>query len=62
MSLSERSSERTLHIPPPGTTTWLAVIAVCFVVLHFLAIRALLSAPASDAGAAFEPALLLSGD
>ena len=62
MSLSEKSSERKLQISAPGENTWLAVIAVCFVVLHILAITILASATRSDAGAVPEPPGLLSGD
>jgi hypothetical protein len=40
----------------------LAVIAVCFVILHILAITILTSATRSDAGAAPEPPGLSSGD
>jgi len=62
MSLSEKSSERKLQISVPGENTWLAVIAVCFVVLHIVAIAILVSATRSDAVAAPEPPGLLSGD
>jgi len=62
MSLSEKSPERKLQIPAPGGNTLLAVIAVCFVILHILAITILASATRSDAGAAPEPPGLSSGD
>ena len=62
MSLSEKSSERKLQLWAPGENTLLAVIAVCFVVLHIVAITILVSASQSDAGAAPEPPRLLSGD
>jgi hypothetical protein len=62
MSLSEKWSEREPWIPALGENTWLAVVAVCFVVLHVLAITILVSATRSDAGATPEPPRLLSGD
>jgi hypothetical protein len=62
MSLSEKSSERKLQISAPGENAWLAAIAVCFVILHILAIAILASATQSDAGAAPEPPGLSSGD
>jgi hypothetical protein len=62
MSLSEKSSEHERQIPAPGENTLLAVVAVCFVILHVLAITILISATQSDAGAAPEPPGLLSGD
>jgi hypothetical protein len=62
VSLSEKSSERKLKIPALGENTLLAVIAVCFVILHILAITILISVTQSDAGAAPEPPRLSSGD
>jgi len=62
MSVSEKSSDRKLRISAPGENTLLAVIAVCFVVLHILAIMILIPTTRSDAGAAPEPPGLLSGD
>ena len=62
MSLSERSSGRKLQISAPSENTLLAVIAVCFVVLHIIAITILVAATQSDAGAAPEPPRLSSGD
>ena len=62
MSLSEKSPERRLQISAPSENTLLAVVAVCFVILHILAITILASATQSDAGAAPEPPGLSSGD
>ena len=62
MSLSEKSSDRKLQLWAPGESAWLAAVAVCFVVLHILAITILVSATRSDAGAPPEPPALLSGD
>ena len=62
MLLSEKSSERKLQISAPGENALLAAIAVCFVILHILAITILASANQSDAGAAPEPPGLSSGD
>ena len=62
MSLSEKSSERKLQISAPGENRLLAMIAICFVILHILAATILTSARQSDAGAAPESPGLLSGD
>lgn len=62
MSLSEKSSDRRLQIPAPSENTFLAVIAVGFVVLHILAIAVLMSATRSNAGVAPQPPVLSSGD
>ena len=50
MSLCEKSSERKLQIAAPGENRLLAMIAICFVVLHILAVTILTSARQSDAG------------
>lgn len=62
MSLSEKSSEHKPQISKPGENTFLAVVAVCFVILHILAITIIISATQSDAGAPPEPPKLSSGD
>jgi hypothetical protein len=62
MSSSEKASERKLQIPVLSENSWLAVVAVCFVVLHVLAITMLMSITRSDAGASPEPPALSSGD
>jgi hypothetical protein len=61
MSLVEKSSARKLQIPL-GENSLLAVVAVCFVVLHVLAIAMLMSVTRSDAGAAPHLPGLSSGD
>jgi formate hydrogenlyase subunit 4 len=62
MSLNEKLSERKFQLPALGENTLLAVVAVCFVVLHVLAIAILVSVTRSDAGTAPEPPRVLSGD
>ena len=62
MSLSEKLSDRKFQIPALGENTFLAMVAVCFVVLHVLAIAMLMSATRSYTGTAPQPPVLLSGD
>ena len=64
MALSEKSSDRrfSVHLSAPSENTLLAAIAVCFIVLHVLAL--VVSAPArqSDAAAPPAPTPLSRGD
>ena len=62
MSLSERSFERKLTFPSLGDNSFLATVAVCFVILHVLAIAMLISVTRNAAGAPPDaPGLAING-
>jgi hypothetical protein len=60
MSLSEKSFERKLQFSSLSDHSFLATVAVCFVVLHVLAIAMLISVTRNDAGATPAPPALSS--
>ena len=64
MALSEKSSDRqfSVHLSAPSENTLLAAIAVCFIVLHVIALVVLAPARQSDAGVPPLPAPLSRGD
>jgi hypothetical protein len=57
MSLSEKSSDRyfSMRLSAPSENALLAAIAVCFIVLHVIAL--VVSAPARQSDAAAPPVL-----
>ena len=64
MSLSEKSSDRqfSLHFFVPSEDVLLALITVCFIVLHVLAFIVLTPARQNDAVAPTVPTPLSHGD
>jgi hypothetical protein len=64
MSFSEKMSDRQVpeQISVSGEQKLLAVVAICFLVLHILAATVLIPMRRNDAPASSEPARLSFGD